>query len=73
MKDFFTIALSEIDHLPYHYINDEMGKFLKKNVMSIDNILELLKKNGYLSSKTIFATNGFKTNATLSDIQKLLN
>jgi tRNA G26 N,N-dimethylase Trm1 len=50
-----------------------MGKFLKKNVMSIDNILELLKKNGYLSSKTIFATNGFKTNATLSDIQKLLN
>ncbi len=73
MKDFFAIALSEIDYLPYHYINDEIGKVLKKNVMSVENILVLLNKNGYLSSKTIFATNGFKTNASLLDIKKLLN
>ncbi len=72
LKDFFTIALDEIDEFPYHYINDEIGKILKKNVMSIESILDILKKNGYLSSKTIFATNGFKTNASFLDIKNLL-
>lgn len=73
LKDFFTIALNELDDYPYHYINDEIGKVLKKNVLSIVNIIELLNENGYLSSKTIFASNGFKTNASIMDIKNLLN
>lgn len=73
VKDFFTIALNEIDEYPYYYINDELGKILKKNVSSLSKIDTLLKKNGYLFSKTIFAPNGFKTNASLMDIKKLLN
>ena len=36
---------------------------------SLDHISELLKKNGYLYSKTIFASNGFKTNASIKDIK----
>ena len=73
LKDFFTIALEELDDYPYHYINDEIGKSLKKNVMSIATIIDILKKNGFLSSKTVFATNGFKTNASLNDIKRLLS
>ena len=73
LKDFFTIALNELDDYPYHYINDEIGKVLKKNVLSIVNIIGLLNENGYLSSKTIFAPNGFKTNASIMDIKNLLN
>jgi tRNA (guanine26-N2/guanine27-N2)-dimethyltransferase len=73
LKDFFTIALNELDNIPYHYLNDELGKVLKKNVISVTKILELLKKNGYLSSKTIFAKNGFKTNASIMELKKILN
>ena len=73
IKDFFTIALNEIDDYPYHFINDELGKILKKNVSSLSHIDALLKKNGYFFSKTIFSPNGFKTNASLMNIKKLLN
>ncbi len=73
IKDFFTIALNEIDDHPYHFINDELGKILKKNVSSLSHIDVLLKKNGYFFSKTIFSPNGFKTNASLMNIKKLLN
>jgi tRNA (guanine26-N2/guanine27-N2)-dimethyltransferase len=73
IKDFFTIALNEIDDYPYHFINDELGKILKKNVSSLSHIDALLKKNDYFFSKTLFSPNGFKTNASLMDIKKLLN
>jgi tRNA (guanine26-N2/guanine27-N2)-dimethyltransferase len=73
IKDFFTIALNEIDEYPYHFINDELGKILKKNVSSLSHIDTLLKKSGYFFSKTIFSPNGFKTNASLMNIKKLLN
>ena len=73
LKSFFTVAIEELDDYPYHYINDEIGKSLRKNVMSIETIVDMLKKNGFSSSKTIFATNGFKTNASLNDIKRLLD
>ena len=73
IKDFFTIALNEIDDYPYHFINDELGKILKKNVSSLLHIDSLLKKSGYFFSKTVFSPNGFKTNASLMNIKKLLN
>jgi tRNA (guanine26-N2/guanine27-N2)-dimethyltransferase len=73
IKNFFTITLNELDAISYHYINDEIGKMLKRNVMSIDRITELLNKNGYLSSSTIFATSGFKTNASIMDIKKIFH
>ena len=72
VKEFFKLSLTELDEYPYFYINDELGKILKKNVSSLDDISELLKKNGYLYSKTIFASNGFKTNASIKDLKYLL-
>ena len=71
--DFFAIALSELDAIPFYYVNDEIGKMTKKNVMSVTKIIETLKMNGYQSSKTVFAPNGFKTNASITEIKKLLN
>jgi tRNA (guanine26-N2/guanine27-N2)-dimethyltransferase len=72
LLDFFTVALSELDIIPYYYVNDEVGKVLKKNVISITKIIELLKINGYQTSKTVFAPNGFKTNASITEIKKIL-
>ncbi len=71
--DFFAIALSELDAIPFYYVNDEIGKVMKKNVMSVTKIIETLRIGGYQSSKTIFAPNGFKTNASITEIKKLLN
>lgn len=71
LKNFFTIALNEMDDYPYHYVNDELGKALKKNVISISDIIENLRKSGYKATKTIFASNGFKTNASIMDMKKL--
>jgi tRNA (guanine26-N2/guanine27-N2)-dimethyltransferase len=73
IKNFFTITLNELDVIPYHFINDEIGKILKKNVMGIDRIIELLNRNGYQSSPTIFTTSGFKTDASIMDIKKILH
>ncbi len=73
LKNFFTITLNELDNIPYHYLNDEIGKVLKKNVISVTKIIELLKNSGFISSKTIFASNGFKTNASIGEIKKILN
>ncbi len=72
VKEFFKLSLTELDEYPYFYINDELGKILKKNVTSLYNISELLKKSGYLYSKTIFASNGFKTDASIKDLKGLL-
>ena len=69
----FAIALSELDAIPFYYVNDEIGKVMKKNVMSVTKIIEKLKMNGYQSSKTVFAPNGFKTNASITEIKKLLS
>lgn len=71
--NLFAIALSELDAIPFYYVNDEIGKVMRKNVMGVTKIIETLKINGYQSSKTIFAPNGFKTNASITEIKKLLN
>ena len=71
--DFFAITLCELDAIPFYYVNDEIGKMTKKNVMSVTKIIEKLKINGYQSSKTVFAPNGFKTNASITEIKKLLS
>jgi tRNA (guanine26-N2/guanine27-N2)-dimethyltransferase len=73
LRDFFDIALNELDEYPYHYINDEIGRALKKNVVSVLDIIESLKKAGYFASKTIFAPNGFKTDASIMDIKNLIS
>jgi tRNA (guanine26-N2/guanine27-N2)-dimethyltransferase len=73
LSNFFAIALDEIEEYPYHYINDEIGRALKKNVISVSNIIETLKKGGFHASKTIFASNGFKTDASIMDIKKLFS
>ena len=73
IKNLFTIALNELDAIPFHYINDEIGKMLKKNVVGVDRIIELLNRSGYLSSTTIFASSGFKTNASIMDIKKIFH
>ncbi len=30
LLDFFSVALYELDTIPYYYVNDEVGKSVKK-------------------------------------------
>lgn len=71
--DFFLTAQKELDDIPFHYLNDEFGKLLKKQTLSINSIIDLLEKNGYKSSPTVFSNYGFKTDANLQEIKSILN
>lgn len=72
MNSFFSITLNELDEIPFHFINDELGKILKCIVFSVNDIIEILNKNGYKSSKTIFSSNGFKTEASIQEIKSTM-
>lgn len=69
---FFFIAEDELDDLPFHFNNDEIGKLNRNSVFSLDKIIEKLTDKGYRASKTLFSSNGFKTNASLKEIREIL-
>lgn len=69
---FFLLANYELDDISYHFNNDEIGKIQKNSVISINKIVEKLINNGFKASKTVFSTNGFKTNASVKEIREIL-
>jgi len=72
-KKFLSVAMIESDDLPYHYLSDEFGKFLRNSTLPVSGIIKSLQKEGYKSSPTIFSSTGFKTEANVSQIQAILN
>ena len=72
MRNFFLIAKNELDYIPFHYLNDEFGKLLKKQTLPIRKIVDLLQEHGYRSSPTIFSNYGFKTEASMTEIKHVL-
>ncbi len=72
LKKIFETSFLEIDDICYYFTLDELFSLLKTNPKSLDSVLDLLSSNGYISSKTIFSPSGFKTNANLVEIIKLI-
>lgn len=72
IQNFFLVAKNELDCFPFYYINDEFGKLLRKQTLPIQKIVDLLREQGYRSSLTIFSNYGFKTEASMTDIQSVL-
>lgn len=73
IQNFFLVAKNELDDIPFHYLNDEFGKLLKKQTLPIRKIIDLLRERGYRSSFTIFSQYGFKTEANIKDIKSVLD
>lgn len=72
LQIFFDISSKEMDELPFYYLNDEFGKLMGRNTMSVKKIMETLNSNEFKSSRTLFSPTGFKTNAPMEDIKNLL-
>lgn len=65
-------ARLELDDLPYYYTIDEVGSALKTSPPSMNSILERIDQGGFRGSRTSFRPTGFKTNASMEEIKRLL-
>jgi tRNA (guanine26-N2/guanine27-N2)-dimethyltransferase len=72
IQNFFLVSKNELDCIPFHYLNDEFGKILKKQTLPIRKIVNLLQEQGFRSSLTIFSKYGFKTEATMTEIKNVI-
>ncbi|MFZ0557073.1 MAG: hypothetical protein WAM26_17460 [Nitrososphaeraceae archaeon] len=68
----FHIAGQELDDQPYYYTIDEVGSAMKTSPSPMNTFLERLSQGGFRASRTSFRPTGFKTNASLEEIKKLL-
>ena len=66
------IARLELDDPPYYYTIDEVGSALKTSPPSMNSILERIVQGGFRGSRTSFRPTGFKTNASMEEIKRLL-
>jgi tRNA (guanine26-N2/guanine27-N2)-dimethyltransferase len=66
------LASLELDDQPYYYTIDEVGSALKTSPPPMNTILERIAQGGFCGSRTSFRPTGFKTNASMEEIKKLL-
>lgn len=66
------IASLELDDQPYYYTIDEVGSALKTSPPPMNTILERITQVGFRGSRTSFRPTGFKTNASMEEIKKLV-
>lgn len=66
------LASLELDDQPYYYTIDEVGSALKTSPPPMNTILERIAQGGFCGSRTSFRPTGFKTNASMEEIKRLL-
>lgn len=72
LKTFLKIIEKEIDVIGFYNLN-MFGKELKlKRLPKMETLIEAIKKENYLASRTHFTGEGFKTNMPKKDLIKLL-
>lgn len=62
----------ELDDQPYYYTIDEVGSAMRTSPPPMNSILEQINEGGFRISRTSFRPTGFKTNASMEEIKKLL-
>jgi tRNA (guanine26-N2/guanine27-N2)-dimethyltransferase len=65
-------SLSELSTIPYYFTVDEVAKSMKRNPLSVTQTIENLRLSGFLASGTPLNTTGFKTNATIEEIRRVM-
>jgi tRNA (guanine26-N2/guanine27-N2)-dimethyltransferase len=66
-------AFLELDDLPYYYTLDEIGSMMKTSPHSMEEVSEMTLRVGFRVSRASFRPNGFKTDASIEEIKKLLS
>ncbi len=66
------MAYDEANAPATYYDLHEISKKLKISAPRLDNVLELLKENGYFASRTHFKPTGIKTNAPIDKIKGIV-
>jgi tRNA G26 N,N-dimethylase Trm1 len=65
-------AAQDLSEIPYYFTVDEVAKMLKRNPHSVLQTVEVLRAVGFQASVTPLNSAGFKTNAGLGEILRLL-
>lgn len=73
-RDVYRIVsmCSEELQVPFFYDHHALCKKLKVRICKIDELIEKLRKSGFLASRTHFSGTSFKTNAPFKELIKFL-
>lgn len=64
--------LEELD-IPFYYYLPEITSRLKKGSISIDKLIELLRSNGYMASRTHFNKSAIKCSCSYSELKGIIS
>jgi len=71
-RSILSTCFEENDDIPYYFITDEIAAKLKTSPQSVAKVIERLSRSGYRASKTSLDKRGFKTDAGIKEILRLL-
>lgn len=70
-EKILTKALLESEMPGTYYTSDEIAAKTKSSPPKLDDIVSGLQESGFLASPTAFNPTGFRTNASINDVEKL--
>jgi len=72
MVNLLTIGIEEVQE-PYYFHTDLIASKLKTSPLPLSELVDSLKRDGFMASKASLNPQGFKTNASLGQILNTLN
>lgn len=69
---FLDMWIKEADSLPFFFDLNEIASITKTQPLSIHGMIEELRENGFSAARTHFSPTGFKTDAGIFEISRLL-
>ncbi|UCE37542.1 MAG: hypothetical protein JSW00_19150, partial [Thermoplasmata archaeon] len=72
LKKYLELWIEEAEMPPYFYDQNEVASLTKTQPLSLDDMMQRLKKHGFSACKTHFSPTGFKTDAEMDDIRDLV-
>ncbi|UCE75029.1 MAG: hypothetical protein JSV56_04820, partial [Methanomassiliicoccales archaeon] len=72
MKKYLELWLKEADMPPYFYDQNEIASLTKTQPLSLEDMVQRLKKQDFSACKTHFSPTGFKTDADIKEISDLV-
>lgn len=71
-KRFISILIDECNISPFYYTMDSFGRYLNIQIPKIKTMVYALRDEGWKASRTHFNPLGFKTNAPVDVIERLI-
>ncbi|UCF07564.1 MAG: tRNA (guanine(10)-N(2))-dimethyltransferase [Thermoplasmata archaeon] len=73
LEKYLELWVAEAKAPPLFYELNEIASLTKTSPLPMNTMIEKLKANGFVATKTHFSPNGFKTDAALEDIKSIAN